>query len=106
MDTSPNSKQNSRIHATFSKNVHIPLYMWKSIKDQIEALKLDNKKLTKYVQKQNKQKNWHKVQQNSKTCTDKPHTSKTVPFVKDVKTNFKMLPGIHSKERPLFLLFG
>ena len=42
-DLSPNSKQNTSIHATFSTNAHILIDMWKSINDQLEALKLDNR---------------------------------------------------------------
>ena len=47
---SPDSNQNLSIHTIFSTNGHIPLDMWKNIKQQLEGLKLDTNRL-KYVQK-------------------------------------------------------
>ena len=49
--------------------------MWKRINDQLGAQKLDNRRLAKYVQKQN-------MLQQSKT-----HKTKTVQFTKDARTD-------------------
>ena len=40
------------IQTTYGTNAYIQLEMWKNIYQQLEALKLDSVRITKYVQKQ------------------------------------------------------
>ena len=56
-EPSPNSTQNHSIHATSSVNTYILFKMSKSISDQLEAPKLDDTRLTKYMKKQSSKEN-------------------------------------------------
>ena len=56
------------------------LDMWKNINEQLEFLKIDSKRITKYVQKQfpiNNHSKSHKI--------NKPYTQMTLHFAKDTK---------------------
>ena len=66
--------------------------MQKSINDQLEALKLDNRRLNKYVQKQQIQK------QNKQYATfrkHRPQKTKTVHFAKDTNSKIDRNDTVH-----------
>ena len=77
---SPNSNWNPSVHTTFGTSLHTPFSMLKNINKQLKALKLDNKQITKYVQKQF-YRSQHKT---NKTYPDKLYKQKTL-FCKTVQ---------------------